>query len=46
MFYWSNNVTGRAIKESERDAKVVIFKDNDFDQNPDRAFKLSATERE
>ena len=41
-----HNATGRAIKESERDAKVVIFKDNDFDQNPDRAFKLEATERE
>jgi hypothetical protein len=40
------NVTGRAIKESERDAKVVIFKDNDFDRNPDRTFKLDATERE
>ena len=40
------NATGRAIKDSERDRPVVIFKDNDFDQNPDRTFKLEATERE
>lgn len=40
------NATGREIKESEKDAKVVIYKDNDFDRNPNRAFKLEIAERE
>ena len=41
----TRNVTGREIKEREKDAKVVIYKDNDFDRNPDRAFKLEPGDR-
>merc|ERR1711871_370170 len=37
---------GREIKENEKEAKVVIYKDNDFDRNPDRAFKLESADRE
>eukprot|EP01052_Picozoa_sp_SAG31_P008354 SAG31_NODE_420_length_15868_cov_11.896823_8_plen_2386_part_00 len=33
---------GREIKEKEKSAKVIIYKDNDFDRNPQRAFKLGS----
>ena len=36
---------GREIKEKEKQAKVVIYKDNDFDQNPQRSFKLTNERR-
>jgi hypothetical protein len=37
---------GREIKEKEKLAKVVIYKDNDFENDPKRAFKLDKAKRD